>query len=63
VEIRFTTKEQSKHEQEQAFLKLSPHERFLAFVRLSNLILKLPTRKPKEESKNLVLSLYEEPND
>jgi hypothetical protein len=63
VEIRFITKEQSNYEQEQSFLKLSPHERFVAFIRLSNQILKLPTRKLKEKKNNFVLSLYVEKND
>jgi hypothetical protein len=62
VEIKFTTKEQSNIEQEQAFLKLSPHERFVAFIRLSNQILKLPTRKPQEKKNNFVVSLYHEEN-
>jgi hypothetical protein len=62
VEIKFTTKEQSNFEQEQAFLKLSPHERFVAFIRLSNQILKLPTRKPQEKKNNFVVSLYHEEN-
>lgn len=63
MEIKFITKEQSKLEQEQAFLKLSPHERFMAFIRLSNLILKFPTRKPMEKSNNFVLSLNENTHD
>ena len=63
MEIRFITKEQSNYEQEQAFLKLSPHERFVAFVRLSNQILKLPRLKPEDKKNNFVLSLYEEEND
>ena len=62
MEIKFTTKEQSNFEQEQAFLKLSPHERFVAFIRLSNQILKLPTRKPQEKKNNFVVSLYQEEN-
>ncbi len=62
MEIKFTTKEQSNIEQEQAFLKLSPHERFVAFIRLSNQILKLPTRKPQEKKNNFVVSLYHEEN-
>ena len=62
MEIKFTTKEQSNFEQEQAFLKLSPHERFVAFIRLSNQILKLPTRKPQEKKNNFVVSLYHEEN-
>jgi hypothetical protein len=63
VEIKFTTKEQSNFEQEQAFLKLSPHERFVAFIRLSNQILKLPRLKSKDKKNNFVLSLYEEEHD
>lgn len=62
MEIKFTTKEQSNFEQEQAFLKLSPHERFVAFIRLSNQILKLPTRKPQEKKNNFAVSLYHEEN-
>lgn len=29
MEIRFTTKEESKHEQEQAFFRLAPEERLI----------------------------------
>ena len=63
MEIRFTTKEQSKFEQEQAFLSLSSEDRLREFFRLSNLILKLPTTTPKDTKNNFVLTFYKEKND
>lgn len=63
MEVRFTTKEESKFEQERAFLRLSSEERLREFFRLSNLILKLPATASKDIKNNFVISFYKEEND
>lgn len=63
MEVRFTRKEQSKFEQEQAFLRLSSEERLREFFRLSNLILKLPAITSKSTKNNFVIAFYKEEND
>jgi hypothetical protein len=50
MQIRFQTKEESKRLQEEEFLKLSPAERFYAFLRLSERMKSFPA-KIKEETK------------
>lgn len=45
--IRFQTKEESKQQQQEAFLKLSGEERFMQFLKLSRRINKL--FPPKDE--------------
>jgi hypothetical protein len=41
MEIRFQTKEESKHQQEEEFLKLSGEERIMRFLQLSRRINRL----------------------
>lgn len=56
MEIRFLTKEESKKEQLEAFLKLSGAERFYSFLELSRTILKkFPTQITEKETNNFVL--------
>jgi hypothetical protein len=56
MEIRFLTKEESKKEQLEAFLKLSGAERFYSFLELSRTILKkFPTQIPEKETNNFVI--------
>lgn len=56
MEIRFLTKEESKKEQLEAFLKLSGAERFYSFLELSRVILrKFPTQITEKESNNFVI--------
>jgi hypothetical protein len=57
MEIAFRTKEESKREQEAAFLALSPHERFLSFVALSKAVNKLYPAKHKVNNKHFVVDL------
>ncbi len=57
MEIRFTTKEESKKIQEEAFLKLSPAERVINFLRLSEQFMQFPTTKPYDTKDNFVLEL------
>lgn len=47
MEVRFQTKEESKKQQQEAFLKLSGEERFMEFLKLSRRINKL--LPPKNE--------------
>lgn len=59
MEIKFTSKEESKRIQELEFLALPPSERFLRFLSLSQQINSLfPTSVPKEKSNNFILELY-----
>ncbi len=58
MEIRFTTKEESKKLQEEAFLKLSPSERVINFFQLSDQFMQFPTTKPYDTKNNLVLELW-----
>ena len=58
MEIRFTTKEESKKLQEVAFLKLSPVERVINFFKLSEQFMQFPTTKPYDTKNNLVFELW-----
>ena len=58
MEIRFTIKEESKKLQEDAFLKLSPAERVINFIELSEQFMQFPTTKPYDTKNNLVLELW-----
>lgn len=51
MQVSFTTKEESKAAQQEAFLKLSGYERFVAFVRLSEQILSTFPSSAKEDDK------------
>ncbi len=57
MEITFTTKTESKREQEEAFLALKPHERFLNFVALSKAINKLYPVQKEKNKKNFIIDL------
>lgn len=64
MQIRFTTKEQSKAEQEAEFLALSGAERVMRFIALSNYILRnFPSQLPQEDKGNFVLELPKSKND
>ncbi|GGE38399.1 hypothetical protein [Psychroflexus planctonicus] len=47
MEVRFQTKEESKKQQQEEFLKLSGEERFMQFLKLSRKINKLFPPKDK----------------
>jgi len=49
MEIRYQDKEESARQQRQAFLKLTPSERFAAFLALSRKMLKFPTKAASED--------------
>lgn len=54
--ITYTTKEESKAAQQEAFLKLSGYERFVSFVKLSKKILAtFPSNVPEKDNKNFII--------
>lgn len=55
MQVSFKTKAQSKMEQEEAFLKLSPSERMEAFFRLSRRMLSFPTKAEEDFKDNFVI--------
>jgi hypothetical protein len=57
MEISFTTKEESKKAQEEAFLALSPSERVQSFFKLMQAMSKFPTKAPKEDNGNFVIEI------
>ena len=58
MEIKFTSKEESKRNQELEFLALSPTERVLRFFQLSQQINLFPTSAPKKNSSNFIIEIY-----
>lgn len=60
MEIRFLTKEQSKKQQLEDFLKLSGAERFYRFLELSERISKFPTKAPKKKNNNFVIEIHKD---
>lgn len=58
MKIRFQTKEESKKEQREAFLKLTPAQRMEKFFELSRKINQLPAaRKKKINPDNFIIDL------
>jgi hypothetical protein len=56
MKVTFTTKEESKAAQQEAFLKLSGPERFESFLRLSYTILStFPSNAPSDDKGNFVI--------
>lgn len=56
MRLEYTTKQESKHVQEDAFLKLSGRERIFAFFQLCKSVRQLPIKhEPEDESGNFVL--------
>jgi hypothetical protein len=58
MEIKFTSKEESKRIQELEFLALSPTERVLRFFQLSQQINIFPTSAPKKDTTNFIIEIY-----
>ena len=58
MEIKFTSKEESKRNQELEFLALSPTERVLRFFQLSQQINLFPTTAPKKDTSNFIIEIY-----
>ena len=52
MELKFNTKETSKREQEEAFLRLSPSERFQRFLELSAQMALFEHRNTEDRHKN-----------
>lgn len=56
MQITYTTKEESKAAQHEAFLKLSGYERVVSFVRLSKSIQAIfPSNVPERQTNNFVI--------
>lgn len=56
MQITYTTKEESKAAQQEAFLKLSGYERVVSFVRLSKSIQAIfPSNVPEKQTNNFVI--------
>ena len=55
MEINYRTKEKSNRIQQQEFLKLSPAERFYAFLRLSDALRDFPVKNKKDKSGNFLI--------
>jgi hypothetical protein len=52
MEIKFQTKEESKKQQQEAFLKLSKVARFYSFLRLSQRINQFPVKNKIDKNKD-----------
>jgi len=57
MKITFTTKEESKQLQQEAFLKLSGAERFYAFLRLCEKVNMFPTTEIKKKKDNFIINI------
>lgn len=55
MKIHYRTKEESNRKQEEAFLALPPHERFLEFLKLSRRIMKFRVYRPLDEKKDVFI--------
>lgn len=55
MEIKFRTKEESNKLQREDFLKLSPVDRFYAFLNLMYLLKDYPTKKPKKNNNFIIV--------
>jgi hypothetical protein len=55
MHIRFNTKEESKKEQQEAFLKLSKSERFLLFLKLSKMFNQISTKHIYDFKNNFII--------
>ena len=55
MQIRFNTKEESKKEQQEAFLKLSKSERFLLFLKMSKIFNQMSTKRVYDFKNNFVI--------
>ena len=55
MQIRFNTKEESKKEQQEAFLKLSKSERFLLFLKMSKMFNQMSTKHIYDFKNNFII--------
>jgi hypothetical protein len=60
MELKFNTKETSKREQEEAFLRLSPSERFQRFLELSAQMALFEHRNTDRHKNNFILERHPE---
>lgn len=59
MQITYTTKEESKAAQQEAFLKLSGYERVASFIRLSKSIQAIfPSNVPERQTNNFVIDYH-----
>lgn len=57
MKVEFTTKEESNNQQEEEFLKLTPTQRFYAFLKLSYQVRKFPVSKRSPEKDNFLIHI------
>ena len=57
MKISFQTKEESKRQQEEEFLKLSPSERLLSFLVMLKQLRDLPTKAQYDTKDNFVIEI------
>ena len=57
MEIKFRSKEESKAEQEKAFLALSPAERIYSFIEMMQRMNDFPTKARREKKDNFVIEI------
>ena len=55
MQIKFTSKEESKKEQQEAFLKLSKSDRFLLFLKLSKMFNQMSTKHIYDFKNNYII--------
>ena len=55
MQIKFTSKEESKKEQQEAFFKLSKSDRFLLFLKLSKIFNQMSTKRVYDFKNNFVI--------
>jgi hypothetical protein len=55
MQIRFNTKEESKKEQQEAFLKLSKSDRFLLFLKMSKMFNQMSTKHIYDFKNNFII--------
>jgi len=57
MEIKFQTKEESKAEQEKAFLALTPTERVYSFFAMMQRMNNFPTKAKRDRKDNFVIEI------
>lgn len=60
MEIKYRSREESKAEQEQRFMALSPLVRFYAFLKLMEQMKDVPTKAKPEKKGNFVIEINSE---
>ena len=60
MQVRFTTKEQTNKERQDAFLALTGAQRLARFLDLCAAMQMMPTQKNDHKTNNFVIKLYQE---